>query len=221
MLGIAALTTTDIGRPCGPRLQLFLQRFLRRFLRRSAHIGVLLALLGGLFVAANASPSIFPEDAAFLNVGYNNGVAVDGGLELVLPVEFVDVSVGAELYAPLRDFSDDWTVRLSGSGLVFPAFNVAASLPPLGLGLGTDVNYGADGFSAHIGPMFGTDLLFSFDLPITVSAYIGLGFSEDPGLSLAWAGQIRYYFDDITDNLAVELSSTDLLPISLGVRYLF
>ncbi len=175
----------------------------------------------GLWATSLASPSVFPENAAFFNVGYASSVALNGGVELRLPIDFIDASAGLELAAPLNDVGGSWTVRLSGSGLVFPAFNVSRALPPLALGVGTDLTYSPGDVSAHAGPMVGTDLLFTLDLPITVSAYLAPGFSTADGLSLAWAGQLRYYFDDLADNLALELSSSDLVPVSVGVRFLF
>lgn len=136
--------------------------------------------------------------------------------ELMMPIQYLDVSAGLVLSAPLADIANDWQARLTGSALIFPAI---ATTPPLALGFGTDVGVGRDGFSAHAGPMIGTDLLFSFDLPMTISAYLAAGYHSRRGFSLAWNGHIRYYFDD--DDIALELRSSDRVPVGFGVRFLF
>lgn len=168
-----------------------------------------------LLTPALAAPSVFPEDAAFVNLGYRGTLMDNAGLEFVLPVNYLDVSLGVEAYAPLTDVSGAG-IRLSGTALVFPAFGTT---PPLALGLGADTGYGPSGFSVHGGPLVGMDLLFSLDLPMTASLYLGAGYATASGFSLAWAGQLRYYFEGNT--FALELSSTDLVPIGLGVRVLF
>ncbi len=168
-----------------------------------------------LTTSAFAVPSIFPEDAAFVTLGYNGTVAGNFGLEVVLPVRYLDVSLGLEGYAPLTNIADAG-VRLSGTALVFPAFGTT---PPLALGLGADTGYGLDGFSVHAGPLVGTDLLFSLRAPMTFSLYLGPGYATKAGFSLAWAAQLRYYFEG--DTVALELSSTDLIPLGLGIRILF
>ena len=175
---------------------------------------LLLALLPAVVLA---SPSVFPEDALFahIGVGRNGGAALRLGGEVRMPVSLLDISLAAEFSAPFRDTSEQWDVRLSGSALVFPAFGTT---PPLALGLGSDIGYGeARGFAVHAGPMVGTDLLFSLDLPMTVSSYLGVGYASKGGLSLTWAAQVRYYFDRV----ALEFSSSDRLPLSLGLRVLF
>ena len=138
-----------------------------------------------------AAPSIFPEDAAFVTLGYRGTLVGDVGLEVVLPVNYLDISFGIEAYTPLTDVSGAG-VRLSGTALVFPAFGTT---PPLALGLGADTGYGPSGFSLHIGPLVGMDLLFSLDLPMTASLYVGPGYAAASGFSLAWAAQLRYYLD--------------------------
>jgi hypothetical protein len=168
-----------------------------------------------LATPAFAVPSIFPEDAIFASLGYDGSLVGTIGFEVVLPVNYLDVSVGLEAYAPLGSVSDIG-VRLSGTGLVFPAFGTT---PPLALGLGADAGYGPGGFSLHAGPLVGTDLLFSLRLPMTTSLYLGPGYASESGFSLAWAAQIRYYFDG--DAVALELNSTDLAPLGLSVRVLF
>ena len=168
-----------------------------------------------VFTPALAAPSIFPEDAAFAGLGYQGALMGNVGFEIVLPVNYLDVSLGAELYTPLTDVSAAG-VRLSGTALVFPAFGTT---PPLALGLGADSGYGPFGFSIHGGPLVGMDLLFSLNLPMTASLYLGAGYAATSGFSFAWAGQLRYYFEGAP--LAVELSSTDLVPLGLGVRVLF
>lgn len=164
---------------------------------------------------ALAIPSIFPENAAFATLGYGGTVVGDVGVELVVPVRYLDVSVGLEAYTPLTDVSAVG-VRASGTALVFPAFGTT---PPLALGLGADTGYGPDGFSVHAGPLVGTDLLFSLRLPLTASVYLAPGYATEEGFSLAWGAQLRYYLEG--DAVALELSSSDLIPLGLGVRVLF
>lgn len=162
-------------------------------------------------VAAN--PSVFPEDAAFATLGYSGGVGTVG-LELVVPVRYLDVSAGLEAYAPFSFAEAGF--RASGTALIFPAFGTT---PPLAVGLGGDTGYGPDGWSLHAGPLVGTDLLFSLRLPMTASFYLAPGYASRTGFSLSWAAQLRYYFG--AENIAVELSSTDLLFLGIGVRVLF
>ncbi len=164
--------------------------------------------------SALAVPSIFPEDAGFATLGYRGGVGAGLGVELVVPVRYLDVSVGLEAYAPLTNVSKAG-FRVSGTALVFPAFGTT---PPL-VGLGADTSYGPDGVSLHAGPLVGTDLLFSLRLPMTASFYLAPGYASQEGFSLAWAAQLHYYLD--AENVAVELSSTDLFPLGLSVRVLF
>ena len=170
---------------------------------------VLLLLLswGG---AALASPSVFPENAAYFSVGYAGTLAANLGGEVVLGTPYLDTSLDLGLFAGLNG---SFGVRLSGTALVFPAIGTT---PPLALGFGADVGVDGRGASFHLGPVLGSDLLFVADVPVTVSAYLGLGYAPQ-SLSLAWALQLRYYFDEV----ALELGSSDLLPLSLGVRYLF
>lgn len=176
----------------------------------------LLALLALLFTPAWAQPSVFPEDAVFTSLGYGGG-AVGGtvGFETVLPVRYLDVSLGVAAYAPVTNPTEAG-FRVSGTALLFPAFG---TMPPLALGLGADAGYGPDGFGLHAGALFGTDLLFSLRLPMTASLYLAPGYASEAGFSLAWSAGLRYYFD--AENLAVELSSTDRLPLAVGVRLLF
>lgn len=170
-------------------------------------------------IPALAIPSIFPEDAAFVALGYDGTVAGnvigDVGIELVVPVRYLDVSVGLEAYTPLTDPAA-LGVRASGTALVFPAFGTT---PPLALGLGADAGVGPDGFSVHAGPLVGTDLLFSLRLPMTVSLYLAPGYEAGTGFSLAWGAQVRYYLAN--DTAALELVSSDLVLLGLGVRVLF
>lgn len=168
---------------------------------------------------ARAVPSIFPEDAAFVTLGYNGtaagAVVGEVGVELVLPVRYLDVSVGIGAYTPVTDPAA-LGVRASGTALVFPAFGTT---PPLALGLGADAGYGPDGFSVHTGPLVGTDLLFSLRLPMTASLYLAPGYRAGTGFSLAWGAGVRYYLEG--DTVALELVSSDLVPLGLGVRVLF
>lgn len=179
---------------------------------RSFVVGSLCAALAPL---AAANPSIFPEDAAFATVGYNGGVGAGLGFEVLVPVRYLDASLGLEAYAPLTNVSEAG-FRASGTALIFPAFGTT---PPLAVGFGGDAGYGPDGWSAHAGPLVGTDLLFSLRAPMTASLYLAPGYASSTGFSLTWAAQVRYYFD--AENVALEVSSTDLFPLGLGVRVLF
>ncbi len=170
-------------------------------------------LLAAVLSVAAASPSVFPENAVFAGVGYGGGVTGTAGLELRLPLPILDASLGLEATAPIGDL-ENWQVRVSGSALAIPALGTN---PPLALGLGLDAGLSAEGPSAHFGPIVGSDLLFSLDLPMTVSAYVAPGYARGQGLSLAWAGQVRYYWDDV----ALELASSDLTPLRLSARFLF
>ncbi len=175
-----------------------------------------------VFTPARANPSIFPEDAAFATFGYSEssgGIGAALGFETRLPVRFLDVSAAVAVYAPLTRAPEAGSgigFRVSGTALVFPAFG---SSPPLALGVGADAGYGPDGVSLHAGPLVGTDLLFSLRLPMTASLYLAPGYASAEGFSLAWAAGLRYYFD--AQNVALDLSSTDLTPLGLGVRVLF
>ena len=179
-------------------------RVARRWQR---YVLVLLFVWGG---AAFASPSTFPENAAYFSVGYDGTLAAALGGEIVLSTPYLDTSLDLAVYADLNGLS---ATRLSGTALVFPALGTT---PPLALGFGADVGADRRGGSFHLGPVLGSDLLFVADVPMTVSAYLGVGYAPQ-SFSLAWAVQVRYYFDDF----ALELASSDLLPVSLGVRYLF
>ena len=177
----------------------------RGLLWRGFLVGLLLGSSFGM-----AAPSTFPENAVYFSVGYTSTLAVQVGGEVALPVPYLDTSLDVALYA---DLEGGFETRLSGTALVFPAFGTT---PPLALGFGADVGVDSRGANFHLGPVLGSDLLFVANLPMTVSAYLGLGYAPR-SFSLAWALQVRYYFD----TLAVELASSDLLPLSLGVRYLF
>ncbi|MDQ3459527.1 MAG: hypothetical protein M3498_09560 [Deinococcota bacterium] len=179
-------------------------------------LGLLFALLLGGQVAA--SPSVFLENALFSSLGYLAGPSARLGAEVVVPVPVIDASLGLEaLVAP-----GVWGTRLSLSALVLPA---VGTTPPLAVGAGADVGYGSAGLSAHLGGIVGTDLLFSLDLPMTASLYLAPGYAAG-GPSLAWSAQLRYYLDDPVlggpvGGLALELESSDLQLLSLGVRVLF
>ena len=181
--------------------------FRAKFARMKRGLLVLLLLGSSLTLAA---PSTFPENAAYFSVGYTNTLAVQVGGEVVLPILYLDTSLDVALYADLKGH---FGTRLSGTALVFPALGTT---PPLAVGFGADVGVDARGANFHLGPVVGSDLLFVAHLPMTVSAYVGLGYAPR-SFSLAWALQVRYYFDEV----ALELASSDLLPLSLGVRYLF
>lgn len=167
-------------------------------------------LLGG---QAAASPSVFLENAVSFALGYSAGASARLGAEVVVPVPVVDASLGLEaVVAP-----GSWRTRLSASALILPALGTT---PPLAVGVGADVGYGSAGPSAHLGPMVGTDLLFTLDLPMTASLYLAPGYAAG-GFSLAWSAQLRYYLDDVLPNTALELESSDLQLLSLGMRVLF
>lgn len=173
----------------------------------------LLGLLFGLFLGGqvSASPSVFLENAAFLSFGAGPSARV--GAEVVVPVPIVDASLGIEaLVAPGGS-----QARFSVSALILPALGTT---PPLAVGAGADLGYGPAGLSAHLGPMIGTDLLFTLDLPMTASLYIAPGYAAG-GFSVAWSAQLRYYLDDILPQVAVGLESSDLQLFSLGLRVLF
>ena len=160
---------------------------------------------------AFAVPSAFPETAALFGVGYNSSVTIFTGLEMVLAVPYLDVSAGVE---GRLDTAGDYGISLYGTALIFSALGTT---PPLALGIGADVEVGSDGFAVHAGPVLGNDLLFTSNLPITLSLYLAPGYSTATGFSFAWAGQVRYYFDDV----ALELASTNTAYVSVAVRYFF
>ena len=161
--------------------------------------------------AAFASPSAFPETAAHFNVGFNGDLVGSVGGEYFFSTPYTDASLDLTVYA---DTDDLYGARLSGTALVFPALGTK---PPLALGVGADVGVDSRETQFHVGVVVGNDLLFVFDVPATISGYVAPGYSFSRGFSLAWALQVRYYFSDV----ALEVSSTDLLPVSVGVRYLF
>lgn len=170
------------------------------------------ALIFGLLALslAWASPSAFPENAAYVRLGVSRGVYVGIGGELLLPVPFVDLALGGEAFIATGRYG----ARLDISALFFPALGTT---PPTALGAGGDVRLTSERFAIHAGPVIGTDLLFVADLPITLSLYAALGFDSTRGLSPAWALAARYYFEA----LALELASRDDALISLALRYLF
>ncbi|MEZ4606148.1 MAG: hypothetical protein R2865_04905 [Deinococcales bacterium] len=45
--------------------------------------------------------------------------------------------------------------------------------------------------------MLSDDLLFSLDLPMTLSAYLGLGFDSTKGFDIAWHASLRYYLEEL------------------------
>ncbi len=167
--------------------------------------------------AAWASPSAFPETAVSFRVGYQSGFVGEVSGELLVPVPFIDLSTALE--AQLGS-GGTFGVRLVASGLIFPALGTT---PPLALGLGADLGVRrgsslvATTVTGHLGVVAGTDLLFVFDLPAVVSAYLAPGFSTTSGFSLAWALQFRYYFDRI----ALEASISDWHLFAVGLRILF
>ena len=175
------------------------------------YLVILLSLLTCGGTAALASPSAFPETAAHFSVGYNGDLIGSVGGEYFFSTRYSDGSLDLTVYA---DTDDLYGARLSGTALVFPALGTE---PPLALGVGADVGVDSRETQFHVGVILGNDLLFVFDVPMTVSGYLAPGYSFSRGFSLAWAFQVRYYFRDV----ALEVASTDLLPVSVGVRYLF
>ena len=169
-----------------------------------------------------SSPSIFPENALAFSVGYGENVGAILKGEISLPSRYWDNSVHLEVYTKsFDDLEDDWGIRLSGNALIFPAIGTT---PPLGLGLGADIGYEDESINFHAGPVVGTDLLFNLDLPATVSAYLGAGYRGGEGFSVAWSGELRYYLEDIELGegiLVLELATSDILPVSLGLRWSF
>ncbi len=94
--------------------------------------------------SVRANPSVFPEDAVFAALSYSGGtVGGTVGFETILPVRYLDLSLGLEAYAPLTDLAEVG-FKIAGSALVFPAFGTT---PPLALGLGADTGYGPDGLA--------------------------------------------------------------------------
>ena len=180
---------------------------MRRYLAR--RYLVCLLLFWGSFTLA--SPSAFPETAAYFSVGYNGTLVGSVGGEYAVSTRYADASLDLIAYA---DIDDLYGARLSGTALIFPALGTE---PPLALGLGADVGVDSRETQFHVGVVVGNDLLFVFDVPMTISGYLAPGYSFSKGFSLAWALQVRYYFRDV----ALEVASTDLLPVSVGVRYLF
>jgi hypothetical protein len=167
------------------------------------------ALLLGL--PAFASPSAFPETAISFQVGYQGLPALAASGELMLPVRFVDVAVGLDATI---DTSGVFAARLFATGLLFPS---VGTVPPLALGVGTDVSYAGGAVGGHLGIVVGSDLLFVSDLPATLSLYLAPGLTLGQGFSLAWSFEARYYFDRV----ALVLSSSDQLLVGVGVRVPF
>ncbi len=172
-----------------------------------------LALFSALLLSlpALASPSAFPETALSIYGGYQGRPSFRVGGELMVPVRFLDVSVGADV---VIGTAGAFAVRLSTTGLVFPS---VGTVPPLALGLGSDVGYQNGGLVAHLGVVVGSDLLFVSDLPATLSLYLAPGITFGQGFSLAWEAEARYYFGRV----ALVLSSSDLMLIALGLRVPF
>lgn len=178
-------------------------------------LGVLLSC--AWFSCAWAQPNSFPEDALELQLSYGHGLAFSTLGELRMPFNTIDGSLSLQLFG--RTFISDkmaWGGRLGASALIFPA---VGTVPPLALGLGADIGYDTvRGFSTHMGPTVGTDLLFVFDTPMTLSVYVAPGYSTETGLSLAWNTEVRYY---LNNNWAMEFASSDIAPLSLSMRYAF
>lgn len=177
--------------------------------RALKHFLLLFLSIGSLSLA---QPSVFPESALHVSAGYRGDIGASLGFEYFLSqVNYLDASADLML---LADVAGDFGVRLSGTALVFPAVGIGL---PLAVGVGSDIGFVDGAVSLHAGFIVGSDLLIVTDLPMTISAYLAPGYAGNAGFSFAWAFQLRYYFD----RFAVELASSDLLPVSLGVRYLF
>lgn len=173
---------------------------------------VLLSLIVFVLLSATwASPSVFPENAAYVRLGYAGGALFGLGGEVVLPVSYVDMALGAEGFVTT---AGRYGVQLDVSALFFPALGTN---PPTAVGAGADMRITSDGFALHLGPIVGTDLLFISELPMTLSLYAALGFDTARGFDPAWALQVRYYFDEV----ALEFASTDTALLSVALRYLF
>lgn len=173
---------------------------------------VVVTLLGLCALSgAWASPSAFPENAAFVRLGVARGAYFGVGGEAILPVPYVDMALGGEAFVTT---GGRYGVQLDLSALFFPALGTT---PPTALGAGADVRLTSESFAIHAGPVVGTDLLFVSDLPMTLSLYAALGFDSARGFDPAWALIARYYFEE----LALEFASSDSALISVALRYLF
>ncbi len=169
-------------------------------------VGVL-AIVG----AAHAQgPSAFPERAFDARFGIGSSVAGALGVETDLEVPYVDAAAGL---AVVLGADGGVGGRLHGTGLIFPTLGS----PPVALGLGTDLTVRGGGTHLHLGVVAGFDLLFVSDVPAVVTAYLAPGVRFGAGASLAWSLEGRYYFDDI----AIVVGSSDMLPVSVGVRVPF
>lgn len=172
-----------------------------------------------VLAAGQAQPNSFPENALEVQMSYGNGLAFALAGEMRMPFNTIDGSLSLQLFGrTLIGVREEAAFggRLGASGLVFPA---VGTVPPLALGLGADIGYDTvRGFSTHLGPTVGTDLLFVFDMPLTLSVYLAPGYSSEAGLSLAWNTEVRYY---LSDNWAFEFASSDIAPLSVSMRYAF
>lgn len=176
--------------------------------------GVRIAALVVLLLAAGAragAPSAFPENAVELRGGWSGIATIAAGAEVLLPVRYLDVAAGVEAAFGL---DGRFAARLSVTGLVFPTLGTT---PPLALGVGGDLSWRDDAVRAHLGPVVGLDLLYVSELPAVIDVYLAPGYGFGRGLSLAWSAEARYYLDTV----ALILSGSDLVPLSLGVRVPF
>ncbi|MEZ4632382.1 MAG: hypothetical protein R2880_16995 [Deinococcales bacterium] len=183
----------------------------------------LLTLLSCFFILSlsHSSSSVFPETALAVYGGYYPKLGLGLEAELRLPIDIIDSSLS--LGAFLR--SGDWGLELSNTNLIIPAWGTT---PPLAIGFGTDLsllslnpeteNDPNFALKAHVGPMLGSDLLFSLDLPMTLSAYLGLGFDSTKGFDIAWHASLRYYLEELP--LVLEIASSQNFALRLGLRYL-
>lgn len=167
-----------------------------------------------LVVVASAragAPTAFPENAVELRAGWSGAAAIAAGADVLVPVRFVDAAVGAELALGLdRRFA----ARLSATALLFPTLGTA---PPLALGAGADVTWRDDAIRTHVGPVLGLDLLYVSDLPAVIDLFLAPGYAFGRGFSFVWSAEARYYLDAV----ALVVASSDVAPLSLGVRVPF
>lgn len=170
----------------------------------------LLALVAATGARAGA-PTAFPENAVELRAGWSGSAAIVAGADVLVPSRFVDAAAGAEVAFEL---DGRFAARLSATALLFPTLGTT---PPLAVGVGTDVTWRGDAVRTHVGPIVGLDLLYVSDLPAVIDLYLAPGYAFGHGFSFAWSAEARYYLDAV----ALVVVSSDMVPLSLGVRVPF
>jgi hypothetical protein len=181
-----------------------------------ASASVLLRTLALFVLVAVASaragaPTAFPENAVEFRAGWSGAAAIAAGADVLVPVRFVDGAIGAEVALGL---DGRFAARLSATALLFPTLGTT---PPLALAVGTDVTWRDDAVRTHVGPVLGLDLLYVSDLPAVIDLYLAPGYAFGRGFSFAWSAEARYYVDAV----AWVVASSDVAPVSLGVRVPF